>query len=66
MPNLLISSNRGFIPFSKNYEGDYLNFISETWAALGIVKEFDENLFPVILTTYIHEFHFPEKLVHQV
>ena len=48
MPNLLISSNRGFIPFSKNYEGDYLNFISETLSALGIVKEFDENLFPLI------------------
>jgi len=48
MPNLLIENNNGFIPFSKNYDGDYLNFVSETLAALGTVKEFDENLFPLI------------------
>ena len=27
MPNLLIQDKNGFIPFTSNYEGDYLNFI---------------------------------------
>ena len=27
MPNLLIRNNKGFIPYSKNYENDYLDFI---------------------------------------
>ena len=27
MPNLLISKNNGFIPYVKNYDGDYLSFL---------------------------------------
>jgi len=48
MPNLLIENNNGFIPYTKNYEGDYLNFIEKNLQKLGTVKEFDENIFPLI------------------
>ena len=48
MPNLLIKKNNGFIPFVKNYEGDYINFELEVLSFLGNIKEFDEDLFPLI------------------
>lgn len=48
MPNLLISNNKGFIPYAKNYENDYLGFIKSTLNYLGRTKEFSEQYFPVI------------------
>ena len=48
MPNLLIRDNSGFIPFSSNYEEDYLSFIKNILNKLGTVKEFDESMFPII------------------
>ncbi len=48
MPNLLIRTNKGFIPYSKNYENDYLDFIQSTLNNLGSTKEFSEKYFPVI------------------
>jgi len=48
MPNLLIRNNNGFIPYSKNYENDYLDFIQSTLNNLGRTKEFSEQYFPVI------------------
>ena len=48
MPNLLIRNNKGFIPYSKNYENDYLDFIQSTLNHLGRTKEFSEQYFPVI------------------
>lgn len=48
MPNLLIGQNNGFIPYAKNYKDDYLNFEAETLSSLGTIKEFNEQLFPVL------------------
>ena len=48
MPNLLIRKNNGFIPFVKNYDGDYLNFINVALSFLGNTEEFDEELFALI------------------
>ena len=48
MPNLLIRENNGFIPFVKNYDGDYLNFIDVGLSFLGNTEEFDEELFALI------------------
>ena len=48
MPNLLIRDNNGFIPFVKNYDGDYLNFIDVALSSLGNTEEFDEELFALI------------------
>lgn len=48
MPNLLIRNNKGFIPYSKNYDDDYLDFIQLTLNNLGDTKEFSEKYFPVI------------------
>ena len=48
MPNLLIRENNGLIPFVKNYDGDYLNFIDVALSFLGNTAEFDEELFALI------------------
>ena len=48
MPNLLIQDKTGFIPFTTNYEGDYLNFIHKILENLGTVKEVDESMFAII------------------
>ena len=48
MPNLLIRENNGLIPFVKNYDGDYLNFIDVALSFLGNTQEFDEELFALI------------------
>ena len=48
MPNLLIQDKTGFIPFTSNYEGDYLNFIHNILVNLGTVKEVDESMFAII------------------
>jgi len=48
MPNLLIRDNNGLIPFVKNYDGDYLNFIDVALSSLGNTEEFDEELFALI------------------
>ena len=40
MPNLLIRENNGLIPFVKNYDGDYLNFINVALSFLGNTEEF--------------------------
>ena len=48
MPNLLIRENNGLIPFVKNYDGDYLNFINVALSFLGNTEEFDEELFALI------------------
>ncbi len=48
MPNLLIQDKTGFIPFTSNYEGDYLNFIHNILDKLGTVKEVDESMFAII------------------
>ena len=45
MPNLLIRENNGLIPFVKNYDGDYLNFIDVGLSFLGNTEEFDEVTF---------------------
>ena len=48
MPNLLIRENNGLIPFVKNYDGDYLNFIDVGLSFLGNTEEFNEELFALI------------------
>ena len=48
MPNLLIRNNNGFIPYAKNYDNDYIDFIKSTLNQLGRTKEFSEEYFPVI------------------
>ena len=48
MPNLLIQDKTGFIPFTSNYEGDYLNFIHNILENLGTVKEVDESMFAIV------------------
>ncbi|MDA9728474.1 NAD(P)-binding domain-containing protein [Acidimicrobiaceae bacterium] len=48
MPNLLIQDKNGFIPFTSNYEGDYLNFIHNILEDLGTVKEVDESMFAIV------------------
>ena len=48
MPNLLIRDNNGLIPFVKNYDGDYLNFIDVALSSLGNTEEFEEELFALI------------------
>jgi len=48
MPNLLIRDKNGFIPFTSNYQGDYLNFIHNVLENLGTVKEVDESMFPIV------------------
>jgi len=48
MPNLLIRDKTGFIPFTSNYQGDYLNFIHNILENLGTVKEVDESMFPIV------------------
>ena len=48
MPNLLIRENNGLIPFVKNYDGDYLNFIDVALSFLGNTEEFDEEIFALI------------------
>ncbi len=52
MPNLLIRENNGLIPFVKNYDGDYLNFIDVALSFLGNTEEFDEELFAVITAIF--------------
>ncbi len=51
MPNLAISKNSGFIPFTRNYKEDYLNFV-ETLNTLGSTQEYDEGLFHIITAIY--------------
>ena len=48
MSNLLIRDNKGFIPYVSNYDEDYLTFNENVLAKLGIIKEFDEEMFPLI------------------
>ena len=48
MPNLLIEEKNGFIPFTSNYEGDYLNFIHNILKNLGNVKKVDESMFAIV------------------
>ena len=48
MPNLLIEEKNGFIPFTSNYEGDYLNFIHNILKNLGTVKKVDESMFAIV------------------
>ena len=48
MPNLLIRQNNGFIPFSKNYEDDYLGFEKNVLQKLGSIRQFEEKDFPVL------------------
>ena len=48
MPNLLIQDKNGFIPFTSNYEGDYLNFIHNILENLGTVKEIDESMVAIV------------------
>lgn len=51
MPNLSISNNSGFIPFTKNYEEDYLGFISKL-NLLGEAHEYSEDLFDIITAIF--------------
>lgn len=51
MPNLSISNNSGFIPFTKNYEEDYLGFISKL-NLLGETHEYSEDLFDIITAIF--------------
>ena len=51
MPNLAIKNNSGFIPYTKNYEGDYLDFI-EKLNHLGKTKEYSEDLFDIITAIF--------------
>ena len=51
MPNLSISNNSGFIPFAKNYEEDYLGFISKL-NLLGETHEYSEDLFDIITAIF--------------
>ena len=48
MPNLLIKDNQGFIPYISNYDDDYLTFNKIVLAKLGVTKEFEEEMFPLI------------------
>ena len=51
MPNLAIKQKSGFIPFTRNYTDDYLNFI-EILNTLGSTQEYDEGLFHIITAIY--------------
>ena len=51
MPNLSIKDNNGFIPYTKNYEDDYLGFI-KCLNELGKTAEYPENLFDIITAIY--------------
>ena len=51
MPNLSIRDNNGFIPYTKNYEEDYLSFL-ELLKNLGSIAEYDEELFHIITAIY--------------
>ena len=51
MPNLSIKENRGFIPYTKNYEDDYLSFL-KILEGIGTISEHDENLFHIITAIY--------------
>ena len=51
MPNLSIKKNTGFIPYTKNYEDDYLSFL-KILNGLGSISEYDEELFHVITSIY--------------
>ena len=51
MPNLSIKDNNGFIPYTKNYEKDYLSFL-EVLNGLGSISEYDEELFHIITSIY--------------
>ena len=48
MPNLLIKDNNGFIPYASNYDDDYLAFKVKVLEGLGVIKEFEEDMFPLI------------------
>jgi len=48
MPNLLIKDNKGFIPYVSNYDDDYLAFKVKVLEGLGVIKEFEEDMFPLI------------------
>ncbi len=48
MPNLLIRDNKGFIPYVSNFDEDYLTFNENVLAKLGVIKRFDEAMFPLI------------------
>jgi pyrroline-5-carboxylate reductase len=51
MPNLSIKENIGFIPYTKNYEDDYLLFL-KVLNGLGTISEYDEKLFHIITSIY--------------
>ena len=51
MPNLAIKQKSGFIPFTRNYTDDYLNFV-EILNTLGSTQEYDESLFHIITAIY--------------
>ena len=51
MPNLAIKQKSGFIPFTRNYTDDYLNFV-EILNTLGSTQEYDESFFHIITAIY--------------
>ena len=51
MPNLSIKENNGFIPYTKNYQDDYLSFL-EVLGCLGAISEYDEKLFHIITSIF--------------
>ena len=51
MPNLSIKDNKGFIPYTKTYEEDYLSFL-ELLKNLGTIAEYQEELFHIITAIY--------------
>ncbi len=51
MPNLSIKENNGFIPYTKNYQEDYLSFL-EVLGGLGTIAEYDESLFHIITSIF--------------
>ena len=51
MPNLAIRNNSGFIPYTKNYDEDYLHFI-EKLNHLGQTNEYPEDLFDIITAIF--------------
>tara|TARA_B100001094_G_scaffold311176_1_gene346560 strand:+ start:349 stop:1128 length:780 start_codon:yes stop_codon:yes gene_type:complete len=51
MPNLSIKENNGFIPYTKNYQEDYLSFL-EVLGGLGTISEYDEKLFHIITSIF--------------
>ena len=51
MPNLAIKNNSGFIPYSKNYDEDYLYFIKKL-NNLGQTNEYPEDLFDIITAIF--------------